>query len=150
MAEDSSDGARINISKLKGLVRRIDSKKALADLARSDLGNLYQEAEDYGFNRAALKMALKLRNMEDDKRNDFLSALAAYCDELGVWDQGDLFDHQPKTPKPRREEPVEPGYRLGQLVSERRGQHSEAAPLSAEPDAPKRRGRPRKTEELVQ
>lgn len=127
-------------------------------------------------------MALKLRNMEDDKRNDFLTELARYCDELGVWDQGDIFGHQPRTPQPQGAG-VELGdlspYRLGQLAaaaasdasanafppgteeneewrdgwtaewSARRGQPAAAAPLSAEPEEPKRRGRPRKTGEMV-
>jgi uncharacterized protein (UPF0335 family) len=177
MSEDSSGGAPVNINKLKGLVQRIDSKRADADLARSDLGNLYQEAEDYGFNRAALKMALKLRNMEDDKRNDFLSALSIYCDELGVWAQGDLFGHQPRPPDAPA---VDLGdltpYRLGEMAAQA-GSEASANPFAvggAENEAwrdgwtagwaqgrgvkhdapapeaePRRRGRPRKTGELV-
>ncbi|HUC70411.1 MAG TPA: GapR family DNA-binding domain-containing protein [Stellaceae bacterium] len=101
MAEMGDGSAAVNIGKLSGLVQRIEAKKQNADDVRSDLGNLYQEAEDYGFNRAALKMALKLKHMEDDKRNDFLACLATYCDVLGVWAQGDLFGDQPRTPQPR-------------------------------------------------
>lgn len=85
---------------LDDLVKRIEAKKQVADDVRGELGNLYQEAEDVGFNRTALKLALKLKNMEDGKRNDFLSSLQAYCDHLGVWRQGDLLGDAPGVPHP--------------------------------------------------
>ncbi len=88
------------LDKLPGIAARIDSAKAVSDDARSDMGNIYKEAEDQGFNRRALKEACRLRNMEPEKRRDYLSSLNAYCDKLGIWNQGDLFEEQPKTPAP--------------------------------------------------
>jgi len=173
MAEMGDGSAAVNIGKLSGLVQRIEAKKQAADDVRSDLGNLYQEAEDYGFNRAALKMALKLKHMEDDKRSDFLASLATYCDVLGVWAQGDLFGHQPRTPQPRDPGLVERtpwqlgqvAFRAGEAASRNPypegGAQNEAwrdgwtAAFAAQrellPDEPepepakRRRGRPRKT-----
>ncbi len=86
------------LDKLPGLAARIDSANAKSAGARSDTGNLYKEAEDQGFHRRALKDAIRLRNMEPEMRRDYLSSLNAYCDKLGIWNQGDLFDEQPKPP----------------------------------------------------
>lgn len=85
----------VNLDRLTKLVERIEAKKQVSDDARSDLGTIYKEAEDLGFNRPALKLAVKLRNMEVDKRADFLSSLNAYCDKLGVFAQQDLFNEAP-------------------------------------------------------
>ena len=85
----------VNLDRLGRLVERIEAKQSVAEGARSDLGTIYKEAEDLGFNRGALKLALKLRNMEPEKRTDFLSSLNAYCDKLGVFAQSDLFGDTP-------------------------------------------------------
>jgi uncharacterized protein (UPF0335 family) len=82
---------------LRGIVARIDSAKQRSDDARADLGNAYKHAEDININRAALKFSLKLRDMESDKRNDFVASAQIYCGILGVWSQGDLFDDAPRT-----------------------------------------------------
>lgn len=81
----------VNLDRLTNLAKRWESKKSAADDARSDLGSIAKEVEDYGFNRAAFKLTMKLRNMEPDKRNDFLSSLNAYCDFFGIFAQADLF-----------------------------------------------------------
>ena len=80
-----------NLDRLKRLAERWDAKKSKADDARSDLGNIAKEVEDFGFNKAAFKFVMKLRGMEPDKRNDYLSSINAYSDYFGIFAQGDLF-----------------------------------------------------------
>lgn len=88
------------LNRLDNLVPRIESAKAVSDDARSDIGNVYKEAEELGFHRKALKEAVRLRNMEPQKRDDYLSSLQAYCDYLKVWAQGSLFGDEPQIPRP--------------------------------------------------
>lgn len=85
----------VNLDKLTKLAERWESKKSQADDARSDLGTIAKEVEDLGFNRAAFKLTMKLRNMEPDKRNDFLSSLNAYCDFFKIFGQADLWGDAP-------------------------------------------------------
>lgn len=87
--------AGVNFDRLPKLAERWDARKSKSDDARSDLGTLAKEVEDLGFNRAAFKLTMKLRNMETAKRNDFLSSLNAYADKLGVFSEGDLFGDVP-------------------------------------------------------
>jgi uncharacterized protein (UPF0335 family) len=100
MTRDGNAGAGLKTKQLRSLVARIDRQRQKIDDTRSEIGNLWAEAEDAGENRPALKMALKLRDMEADKRNDYLSSLARYCDVLEVWAQGDMFGDEPKIPQP--------------------------------------------------
>lgn len=88
----------VKLDRLDNLVARVEAAKARADEGRSDMGVVYQEAEALGFHRKAMKEAIRLKNMESDKRNDYLSSLQAYCDYLKIWTQGDLFGEAPKTP----------------------------------------------------
>lgn len=86
----------VNLDRLTKLAERWESKKSKADDARSDLGTIAKEVEDLGFNRAAFKLTMKLRNMEPEKRNDFTASLNAYCDHFGIWDtQPDLWNDAP-------------------------------------------------------
>ena len=80
-----------NLDRLKSLAERWEAKKSKADDARSDLGNIAKEVEDFGFNKAAFKFVMRLRGMEPDKRNDYLSSINAYSDYFGIFAQGDLF-----------------------------------------------------------
>lgn len=96
-------GKTVNLTALKKLAARIDTAKTKLDDARITNAELYSEAEQQGFNRPALKMALKLRSMEVAKRNDFLDSLQAYCEALGVWAQGDMLGDQPGVPQPPAE-----------------------------------------------
>jgi uncharacterized protein (UPF0335 family) len=95
---ESATVARLD--QLAGLAERIERKKADLDETRGDLGQIYSQAEEDGFHRRALKEAIRLRGMEPSKRNDYLHALQAYCDELGVWSQGDMLDPPPEIPEP--------------------------------------------------
>jgi uncharacterized protein (UPF0335 family) len=101
------------LDKLPFLAARIDTAKSRSDDARSDLGNIYHQAETDGFNRRALKDAVRLREMEPAKRNDYLSSLAAYCDKLGIWAQGDLLGDEPRIPEPPGPPLVEGDQRSG-------------------------------------
>jgi ribosome modulation factor/uncharacterized protein (UPF0335 family) len=86
----------VQMDRLTKLAERWESKKSKADDARSDLGTIAKEVEDMGFNRAAFKLTMKLRNMEPEKRNDFTASLNAYCDYFGIWDaQPDLWNDAP-------------------------------------------------------
>lgn len=85
----------VKLDRLTKLAERWESKKSAADDARSDLGTIAKEVEDFGFNRAAFKLTMKLRNMEPDKRNDFLSSLNAYCDFFKIFAQADMFVDAP-------------------------------------------------------
>jgi uncharacterized protein (UPF0335 family) len=92
----SATSARLD--QLAGLAERIERKKADLDDTRGDLGQIYSQAEEDGFHRKALKEAIRLKGMEPSKRNDYLHSLQIYCDELGVWSQGDLLDPAPEIP----------------------------------------------------
>jgi uncharacterized protein (UPF0335 family) len=113
-------------SKLHGLVRRIEAKKAVLDNGRSDLGNIYQEAEEQGFNGRALKEAIRLKNMEPAKRHDYLTSLNAYCDELGMFAQGDLLNEEPRPPQAETTEQQQPEPTRAEQA-ERNEQASETA-----------------------
>lgn len=108
----------VKLDRLTGLVGRIEAAKSVNDDARSDLGNIYKEADDMGFNRQALKMAVKLRNMEPEKRNDYLSSLQAYCDFLGVWTQGSLFGEDPQVPSPPADSNADHAEQTASAVAE--------------------------------
>jgi uncharacterized protein (UPF0335 family) len=106
-APEALSGASAELlDRLPNVAARIDSAKAKSDDARSDLGHIYHQAEEDGFHRRALKEAVRLRNMEPDKRNDYLASLNAYCDKLGVWDQGAMYE-EPRPPRPPDGMPVE-------------------------------------------
>src|SRR5690242_3765997 len=101
-------GVGFDTEKFKAIIRRIDTAKSEADDARSDLGNLYKEAEEsLGLNRPALKQALKIRGMEAVKREAFLRDLDQYLHVLGVGRQDDLFEGPAKpVAAPVAEKPV--------------------------------------------
>jgi uncharacterized protein (UPF0335 family) len=84
----------------KRFADRIDAKRAEQRDTLSDIGLIYQEAERAQFHRKALKEAIKLRRMGRNERNDYLGFLQIYCEDLGVWAQGDLFDDAVQIPTP--------------------------------------------------
>jgi uncharacterized protein (UPF0335 family) len=99
-APEALPGADVELlDRLPDIAARIDSAKAKSDDARSDLGHIYHQAEEDGFNRRAIKEAVRLRNMEPDKRNDYLASLNAYCAKLCIWGQGAIFE-EPRPPQP--------------------------------------------------
>ena len=90
MTDPRSDGS-VDADYLRSLVAQIKSAKADSDEARSEMGNLYKNAEnDHGINRMALKAAIKLEGMEALKRAGWMRAFESYCHILGVDAQGEL------------------------------------------------------------
>ena len=90
MTDRRGDGS-VDPDVLKGIVANIESCKAEMDEQRTDMANLFKNAEnDHGINRMALKQAIKLKNMEALKRADWLRSFESYCHILGVDAQGEL------------------------------------------------------------
>lgn len=98
-AEKMDPGGRFNSKLFKEKVGQLDAKKKIMDSARADMSNIWKAVEDHGGNRAAMKLALKIRDMPADTRNDFLAYLETYCNWLGVFAQGDLFGTHPGVPR---------------------------------------------------
>ena len=86
-----------NLPKLRD---RILKGMAAVDNAREDMKEHYAQAKDQNFHIKALKLTIRLWNMEPAERNDFLSSLNAYCDALGITGNADLLGDTPKTPQP--------------------------------------------------
>lgn len=86
-----------NLPKLRD---RILKGMAAVDNAREDMKEHYAQAKDQNFHIKALKLTIRLWNMEPAERNDFLSSLNAYCDALGITGGADLLGDTPTTPKP--------------------------------------------------
>src|SRR6185295_3278014 len=66
--------------------------KSKMDDARSPMGQFFKDFEEDGGHKAALKLAMKIADMESIKAQDFWRSLERYCDELGVFAQHDLLD----------------------------------------------------------
>ena len=78
---------------LNKIVEAVKSAKGDMDEARSELGNLFKNAEnDNGVHRAALKLAIKLQGQATEKRADFLRAFDSYRHIMRLDDQPDLLD----------------------------------------------------------
>ena len=90
MAENLKADSPVSKDRFDYFVQRIKRDKADTDEARAKLGQTYSEVEDSGFNRPAMKMAIRLAEMEASKRSIFLEDLKTYCDWLGVYDQPPL------------------------------------------------------------
>ena len=78
---------------LNKIVEAVKSAKGDMDEARSELGDLFKNAEnDNGVHRAALKLAIKLQGQATEKRADFLRAFDSYRHIMRLDDQPDLLD----------------------------------------------------------
>jgi uncharacterized protein (UPF0335 family) len=95
MAKPLGTVKTVDHAKLKKIARQIATSKAKVDDVRIAHASLYAEAETQGFHRQALKLALKLKDMEAAKLNDFWGSLEAYCEILDVFAQGDMLDPPP-------------------------------------------------------
>ena len=90
MTDRRGDGS-IDPEIVKQLARDVDSAKAVLDDGRSEMGNLYKNAEnDHGIHRQAFKWANKLATMEPLKRANWLRSFQSYCHILGVDAQHEL------------------------------------------------------------
>jgi uncharacterized protein (UPF0335 family) len=86
---------QIDHAALKKIAARISTSKGGLDEKRMAHAALYADAEAQGFHRQALKMALKLKDMDPARRSDYWTSLQSYCDVLGVWDQPDMLGGTP-------------------------------------------------------
>lgn len=102
------------------VVKKVDRARQDQKDAASDVGNAYQYAETWGFDRTALKLALKIRDMEVAKRNDFLTNLNTYLDWMGVNAQTDLFNDVP-TGVANGSDGSEPNANVAHLQGEKAG-----------------------------
>lgn len=81
-----------------------ESAQNLADAQTENAGN-WKGAKDKGVNNEALKLALKLDRMSDEKRGDFLKAFDAYRRYFKYWDaQPDMFETAPPEPERRNDQ----------------------------------------------
>lgn len=78
--------------KLDRLVASIKRARQAKDDANTAHASIWKEAKDAGCHTEALKLALKLDKMEDDKRNDFLRSFDQLRGHLGLNRALDMFD----------------------------------------------------------
>jgi uncharacterized protein (UPF0335 family) len=95
---DALEQARLE--HLPVLTLRIRTAMAKGYEVRADIGQLYLQAEEYGYHRRALKEAIRLADMEPAKLRDYLTALNRYCEVLNVFAQEELLDEMPRPPAP--------------------------------------------------
>lgn len=91
-AKQGNLGGGMTKQKLENFASRYLKLKAEADEIRGDMGPLLKDFEEQGGHKLALKTALKVKNMETSKAQDFYRAFENYMEALGVFDQHDLFD----------------------------------------------------------
>lgn len=84
----AATGGGIDADQLHNLEAKYSTLKSDMDGARGELGTLVKDAEErHGINRAAFKLAVKLINMPEEKRLDFLTALDQYRHVFGLDDR---------------------------------------------------------------
>jgi hypothetical protein len=99
--EAAQEPVTVDPTKFKKLVKNIEAAKGRTDDARGELGNLYKHGEDtLGINRGALKLTVKVKNMDETKREDFLRCFEEYLGLLDIGRQDDLFDESGFVGKP--------------------------------------------------
>jgi len=73
---------------LMNLSREVSGQNSEMAKIRGELGSTYKEAEkDRNIHKAAFKLCVKLKNMDDTKRDEFLTHLDHYRDKMGI-DEG--------------------------------------------------------------
>jgi len=72
----------------------LNAKQAKIDTLTGEMSAEWKKVEDAGGNKAAFKLAMKLRNMEETKAYDFLKSTLGYLTGLGFMQQMDLFDQK--------------------------------------------------------
>jgi ribosome modulation factor len=88
------------LERLRLLVDELDAAQARRKTAQAAVGNIFKRIEDDGNHKKALKFALLVRDMDSGPRRDFLTSWMRYCEEFGIWAQGELFDPMPRPPAP--------------------------------------------------
>jgi len=69
---------------LKSYFERIESLSEQAKSIRSDINDIFKEAESKGFDKKVMKQALKIRSMKPEDRENLDSLLDTYLKELGI------------------------------------------------------------------
>lgn len=69
---------------LAGFVQEIERIKGEQAVLASDLSETYKAAKSKGFDTAALRHLIKVRAMEQSKRDEFQAAVDAYQASLGA------------------------------------------------------------------
>lgn len=88
--------AMIDEKQLHKLAREYGGMKGKMDETRGEMGSWFKNAEnDHGLNRAAFKLAMKLRDMDDLKREAFLIDLDHYLDAFNLRAQTSLIQSPP-------------------------------------------------------
>lgn len=92
--------------------RQLVSLNAETAGIREDVGFVLKEAKKAGIHTMALKLALRLRDMESAKRDEFLTHFDKYRDDLELDSQLSL-DLSPEPPKTRAKAPAEAKVKNG-------------------------------------
>lgn len=123
----------VQLDRLPKLADEISAKKQKVSDAATDHAGIYKRAEKMGFHKKALKDAVKLRDMEPAKRNDYLASLNTYLDKLGVNDQGDLWADAPRGVGPNNGGGETVSDNAAHLQGEKAGKRGERADTNPYP-----------------
>lgn len=77
---------------IRSVVSQINSFKAQMEKYRGEIGQSFKQFEEAGGDKAALKQAMKLHNMEEIDAQKWMRNLARYTNALKVFATPDLFD----------------------------------------------------------
>lgn len=77
--------------KLRKYAADVSASKADMDEARGEVGQLFKQIEDDGFDKAAFKFATKIKKMDSLKGQGLIVDLLAYMLALDVFGQFDMF-----------------------------------------------------------
>lgn len=78
--------------KVEKTAKNIRTYKAEMDKARGEVGQYFKQFEEEGGHKKALKTAMSIADMESVQAQEFWRCLIQYMDDLGVFEQQDLFD----------------------------------------------------------
>jgi uncharacterized protein (UPF0335 family) len=104
------DGAgRVNGERLKSLVARIESLEEEKTEIGQDIGSIYKEAKDEGFDTGILKEIIRMRRKTQEQLDEHEMLLDTYMHALGMGGserEPSLFDGpapgQPAKPEPKK------------------------------------------------
>lgn len=133
-AQPRPGGGPVDVETLRYHAQRIGEAKGEADGARSEANARWTDAEAAGIHKAALKAAMKIRDLEIHRAQAFWRALESYMHILGVFDQLDMFDQVSD------EDAGEEGVQA-------RAAHA-AGDSGVDPEKTERRGRRKRKDEL--
>lgn len=80
-----------NAEKLRKYAADVSASKADMDEARGEVGQIFKQIEDDGFDKAAFKFATKVKKMDSLKGQGLIVDLLAYMLALDVFGQFDMF-----------------------------------------------------------